>query len=132
MAKNNKHFLAITFHQFLTNFSFFLSFFKIRQSHKRANIHKNLPIFSRYDEWIRKERVAENLTTNKTNKKSKTPSKMSSSASGTPKVVRKKPPPSNLKDDASCSPRSTTPNSGRNKSPATAQRRKTRAQPSTR
>lgn len=109
---------------------------------------------TRYDEWVPKERIAENLTNNKTNKKAKTggapsiskdkfvqsgmgssiASTSSAGASASSKSAFKRGRGSSRGD--SQPPRSTTPssvasNSSRTKSPATpAQRRTTRGQPS--
>lgn len=108
---------------------------------------------TRYDEWVPKERIAENLTNNKTNKRAKTggapsiskdkfiqsgfgssiASTSSTSASASSKLAFKRGRGSSRGD--SQPPRSTTPssvasNSSRTKSPATpAQRRTTRGQP---
>lgn len=93
---------------------------------------------TRYDEWVQKERIAENLTSNKTNKRAKNNGKSISSDKipGPSPAIR-----SSIKRSRGSSrgesqpPRSTTPssiasNSSRTKSPATpAQRRTTRAQP---
>lgn len=99
---------------------------------------------TRYDEWVPKERIAENLTSNKTNKRSKTGGKTetrSNSASsekitGPSPVVRSKRNRVSSRNDVEQHPRSTTPssiasNSSRTKSPATPaqHRRTTRGQP---
>ncbi|XP_053674250.1 mucin-5AC [Anopheles nili] len=100
---------------------------------------------TRYDEWVRKERIAENLTNSKTKKgkSSNNPpagggsatSRSSSNAGGltpggdkTPKIGKRS--RGNSKGDQSggpggnSTPRSTTPNVGRNKSPATPSNRR--------
>uniref|UniRef100_A0A182PQD3 ARID domain-containing protein n=1 Tax=Anopheles epiroticus TaxID=199890 RepID=A0A182PQD3_9DIPT len=103
---------------------------------------------TRYDEWVRKERIAENLTNNKTKKgksSASTPigagstANKASSSSGTgstgmvpttgdktPKVGKRS--RGNSKGEQSGgpggTPRSTTPNVGRNKSPATPSNRR--------
>lgn len=99
---------------------------------------------TRYDEWVPKERVAENLTNNKTNKNAKKSGKSEtrSNSAASEKIAG---PSSIIKASIKRSrgssrgesqpPRSTTPssvasNSSRTKSPATpAQRRTTRGQP---
>lgn len=103
---------------------------------------------SRYDEWVQKERIAENLTSNKTNKKAKNNGKTETKPGGSmlerpsgplgpaSKASSKRSRGSSRGD--SQPPRSTTPssvasNSSRTKSPATpAQRRTTRGQPALR
>lgn len=97
---------------------------------------------TRYDEWVPKERIAENLTNNKTNKRAKTGpanklefkiNEPHSIAGPTTKPTIKRIRGTSRGD--SQPPRSTTPssvasNSSRTKSPATpAQRRTTRGQP---
>lgn len=96
---------------------------------------------TRYDEWVPKERIAENLTNNKT-KRSKpgTPKSATNSANtstttpGSSKSSSKRGRGSSRSDSQPPRPRSTTPssvasNSSRTKSPATpAQRRTTRGQ----
>lgn len=96
---------------------------------------------TRYDEWVPKERIAENLTNSKT-KRSKpgTPKSASNSANtstttpGSSKSSSKRGRGSSRSDSQPPRPRSTTPssvasNSSRTKSPATpAQRRTTRGQ----
>uniref|UniRef100_A0A182M7D4 ARID domain-containing protein n=1 Tax=Anopheles culicifacies TaxID=139723 RepID=A0A182M7D4_9DIPT len=98
---------------------------------------------TRYDEWVRKERIAENLTNSKTKKgkssantptgsgsAGKGPSSGSTSSAGdkTPKVAKRS--RGNSKGEQSSgpggnsTPRSTTPNVGRNKSPATPSNRR--------
>ncbi|XP_050076087.1 mucin-5AC [Anopheles maculipalpis] len=101
---------------------------------------------TRYDEWVRKERIAENLTNSKTKKgKSSTNTPTSGSGKGpthggtpgasiaagdkTPKIAKRS--RGNSKGEQSSSgpgsnstPRSTTPNVGRNKSPATPSNRR--------
>ncbi|KFB51721.1 hypothetical protein ZHAS_00019811 [Anopheles sinensis] len=94
---------------------------------------------TRYDEWVRKERIAENLTNSKQTKKGKsssnTPStsaKASSSTvastpgSGDPKTpkVGKRSRGNSKGDGPGTTPRSTTPNVGRTKSPATQSNRR--------
>lgn len=94
---------------------------------------------TRYDEWVPKERIAENLSNSKTGKRSKAASKSETRSSS---LADKTPGPSPIVRAAvkrvgsrgdSQPPRSTTPssiasNSSRTKSPATpAQRRTTRA-----
>ncbi|XP_053662543.1 mucin-19 [Anopheles marshallii] len=98
---------------------------------------------TRYDEWVRKERIAENLTNSKTKKgksSSNTPTGSGGSTSKgpsgstittgdkTPKVAKRS--RGNSKGEQStgpggnATPRSTTPNVGRNKSPATPSNRR--------
>ncbi|XP_049296746.1 mucin-19 isoform X2 [Anopheles funestus] len=98
---------------------------------------------TRYDEWVRKERIAENLTNSKTKKgksstntptgsggsTSKGPSGSSTTPGDkTPKVAKRS--RGNSKGEQSSgpggnsTPRSTTPNVGRNKSPATPSNRR--------
>uniref|UniRef100_A0A182XYY1 Uncharacterized protein n=1 Tax=Anopheles stephensi TaxID=30069 RepID=A0A182XYY1_ANOST len=104
---------------------------------------------TRYDEWVRKERIAENLTNSKTKKgksSANTPTSSSSGGKGpshggtpggtsmpagdkTPKVAKRS--RGNSKGEQSgggpggnSTPRSTTPNVGRNKSPATPSNRR--------
>uniref|UniRef100_A0A182WJ66 ARID domain-containing protein n=1 Tax=Anopheles minimus TaxID=112268 RepID=A0A182WJ66_9DIPT len=98
---------------------------------------------TRYDEWVRKERIAENLTNSKTKKgksSANTPTGSGGSTSKgpsggntpagdkTPKVAKRS--RGNSKGEQSSgpggnsTPRSTTPNVGRNKSPATPSNRR--------
>lgn len=113
------------------------------------NIQSGTPVYlvhytgwnTRYDEWVPKERIAENLTNSKT-KRSKpgTPKSASNSANtsqttpGSSKSSSKRGRGSSRSDSQPPRPRSTTPssvasNSSRTKSPATpAQRRTTRGQ----
>lgn len=100
---------------------------------------------TRYDEWVPKERIAENLTSKQTNKRAKNGSKAEarSNSAASDKLSGPSPMIRNVKRSRGSSrgesqpPRSTTPssiasNSSRTKSPATpAQRRTTRGQPNT-
>lgn len=96
---------------------------------------------SRYDEWVQKERIAENHTTNKTNKKVKNNGKTEAKSNSNEKAPAGPSGPASKASSKrsrgssrgdSQPPRSTTPssiasNSSRTKSPATpAQRRTTR------
>uniref|UniRef100_A0A182NHT6 ARID domain-containing protein n=1 Tax=Anopheles dirus TaxID=7168 RepID=A0A182NHT6_9DIPT len=97
---------------------------------------------TRYDEWVRKERIAENLTNSKTKKgksSTSTPSGKGTSATTaaagttpgpnaagdkTPKVGKRSRGNSKGEQSGGPTPRSTTPNVGRNKSPATPSHRR--------
>lgn len=101
---------------------------------------------TRYDEWVPKERIAENLTSKQTNKRAKNSSKAEARSNSAASDKLSGPSPmirASVKRSRGSSrgesqpPRSTTPssiasNSSRTKSPATpAQRRTTRGQPNT-
>lgn len=101
---------------------------------------------TRYDEWVPKERIAENLTSKQTNKRAKNGSKAEARSNSAASDKLSGPSPmirASVKRSRGSSrgesqpPRSTTPssiasNSSRTKSPATpAQRRTTRGQPNT-